>query len=382
MPLVIFLASILIVPGFVGLATSPRWTLLAAVVPFIWYFTPGRLTVGHLLGALLLTWCTFTLAWTFSFNLALYEFGKMGLLGLLFCIGAGQQDLKSIYIAAALGATVNSVLIVGQYFFPDFLLFVLHPVKDGVIIDIPVHMRDFIPQATMPAGTFYNKNFAAEFAALALVGILGVPRWRWLALGVLPGVMLCQSRTALLGLGAAMVLLIWQKNKSVAALLGVMLSGTAAYIAATGYTLAQRFQLWHDTIAGMTFWGRGIGSFWSTYPEHATQIDGLALRPSEAHNDLLQAVYELGPGSLVLVALLAFAWRGPKRTEHYVLLVFLVEGLAGFPLHMPATAMLAALVVGCLCGDRVERSCAPVGRGSIGLPVPTNSYERSSVAVA
>jgi len=343
-PSVVFLVAILILPGIPELATAPRWCVLAAVVPFIWYFNPGTRTRGHVLGLLFLAWCALSLAWTFNFYDGLLQAGKFGLLGLLFCIGAARRDLNAVWVAAALGAGVNSAIMIAQTLGWDGL-----------------------PQVTLPAGTFYNKNFAAEFCVIAAVGILGVPRWRWLVLMAIPGVILGQSKTVFLALGCALILLIWQKNKVAAAL-----SGAATAVLGTifgGYTFIQRTQMWEDTLAGMTFWGRGIGSFWATYPEYAKQIDSLALRPTEAHNDLLQLLYELGPGSLVLVALLAFALRGPLTREHYVTVVFLVIGLAAFPLYMPATAMFAALAVGHLCRDRVELRSPVVERSSVTFAV-------------
>lgn len=335
----VFLVSILIVPGIPGLATTPRWCLLAAVVPFVWYFSRGRPTAGHALGLLFLGWCALSLAWTFNFYDGLLQFGKFGLLGLLFCIGAARRDLNAIWVAAALGAGVNGAVMVAQ-----------------------IYGWDALQQAVIPAGTFYNKNFAAEFCALAFVGALGLPRHRWLSLLAVPGVVLGQSKTVLLALGVAAILLMWRKYKGAAAFLGAVMCWGAVLFG--GYTFVQRLQLWSDTAAGLTFLGRGIGSFWVTFPEHAKQIDGLALRPTEAHNDLLQILYELGPGSLAVVALLAFALRGPLTREHYVLVVFLVIGLAAFPLYMPATAMLAALVLGRLCGDRAELRY-PVARSRV-----------------
>jgi hypothetical protein len=340
-PAVVFLVAILILPGIPELATAPRWCLLAAVVPFVWYFNPGSRTRGHALGFLFLAWCALSLVWTFNFYDGLLQAGKFVLLGLLFCVGAARRDLNAVWVAAALGAGVNSAIMIAQTLGWDGL-----------------------PQVTLPAGTFYNKNFAAEFCALALVG---AARWPWLALIAAPGAVLGQSKTVFLALGCALILLIWQKNKVAAAFFGVVLSAFGAIFG--GYTFIQRTQMWEDTMAGVTFWGRGIGSFWVAYPEYAKQIDSLALRPTEAHNDMLQLLYELGPGSLVLVALLAFALRGPLTREHYVTVAFLVIGLAAFPLYMPATAMLAALAVGHLCRDRVELRSSVVERSSITFAV-------------
>jgi hypothetical protein len=327
MPLVAFITSILFIPGLPSAATVPRWAFLAICIPFIWQRHPGRVTAGHLLGALFLGWCALSLAWAFEPLEGIQQLGKFALLGLIFCVGAGYGDLRKVYIAAALGVGVNSATVVAQ-----------------------VWGWDALSQVVWPGGLFFNKNFGAEFAAMVLVALL-VERVWWAVPLAFPTLWFCQSRGAYVALGIAFIALIWQRNRRAAALLGIALIGATAYLWITGNSTAQRQQLWLDSLAGMQLWGRGIGSYFATFPEHATRIDALALRPTTAHNDLLQLTYEIGPGSLFIVALLVFALRSRWRAEHYVLVVFAVEGLVGFPLYMPATAFLAALVCGRIYSD-------------------------------
>lgn len=323
-----FLVTLAYAP-LAGGFTSFRWIAICLIIP-IWYFNPGRVTASHLLGLLFLAWCALSLTWAFDPGSGVIQLGRFVLLALVFCVAAAQQDLRAMWIGAGLGIAVNSLLALMQYF-------------GG---------WQGIPQVALPGGTFFNKNILAETAAITFVGCLGLKdRWRWLALGALPAVILCQARGVWAGLTAALILLIWPKNKPAAlALIGVCFLAIC-YFWGAGYTMTQRVQIWQDAFDGLQFWGRGVGSFWSTYPEHASRIDPLALRPENAHNDLLQLVYEIGPASLVICSILWLAFRArPLKAEHYALVVFLVAGLVGFPLYMPATAFLAVAALGHVAG--------------------------------
>lgn len=327
-----FLVTVTYLP-WAGGFTYPRWSLIALAVPVLWFFNPGRVTTAHVLGLAFLAYCALSLTWAFNFGDGAIQFGRMVLLALVFCIAAAQKDLSEMWIGAGLGVALNSAIVLAQYF-------------DG---------WSGIAQAVAPAGTFFNKNIMAETAAVVFAGCLGLRgTWRWLALGALPAIGLCQARGVWAGLTAALIVLIWPKNKFAALALSGCCFLAICYFWAAGYTMTQRVQIWQDTIDGLTIWGRGIGSYWATYPEFATRIDPLALRPENAHNDLLQLIYEVGPATIAICWILWLAFRGPPKAEHYALIVFLVAGLVGFPLYMPATAFLAAAALGYLVGTRVD----------------------------
>lgn len=340
MPALVFLVSILYVPGLPSGATIPRWGLLFIVAPVLWYFASSTVTAAHAIGVLFLSWAAFSLLWTFNLYDGLQHLAQFVLLGLLFCIGASAVDMRKVYFAAGLGAAINSGFVIAQTF-----------------------GSDIVSQLVPPAGLFLNKNIGAEFVALAAVAAL-VERRGWLVAGSIPTLILCHSRGSLIALGTAAIVMIYRKNKAVAVAVFAACTGGVVYVWNTTYTLEQRVQLWQDTAAGVTFWGRGIGSFWTTFPEHASRIDALASRANAAHNDMLQVLFELGvPGLCLLLAFIIVALRGPRNASYYVLVVFLVEGAVGFPLYMPATAMLAALACGHVCRDGFHlRSALDRGR--------------------
>lgn len=342
MSLLAFFTAVLFVPGAVNPATAPRWALLALTMPFFWYFRKGHATVGHLLGACFLAWALLSLTWTFNLYDGVRAALLFGLLGLIFC--SAPLSLRQVYGAMAVGLFINSAIGIAQ-----------------------VQGWDTLSQAYPPGGLFFNKNFGAELSAMVLAGVVVSAEWRkderlwWAVPGLLPTLVLSHCRGAWLALGVAGIILIYQYNRAVCLITGAVLGAAGLYYGrlwdggSGGSSVEQRIQVWQDTWDGMTFWGRGLGSFYTTFPEHSTRLDPLVFRPSTAHTDLLNLTYELGPGVLLLLGLLIYALRTrPLRAEHYVLVVFLVEGLVGFPLYLPATAFLAALVLGSLCRDRPE----------------------------
>ncbi len=95
---------VLFVPGLAAPATTPRWALLAAVVPAVAMFTEcRRFTVGHAAGTLLLGWAAVSLIWTPNSWDGLRVLAELLILAALFHIGAEQETLRPVYIGAALG---------------------------------------------------------------------------------------------------------------------------------------------------------------------------------------------------------------------------------------------------------------------------------------
>ncbi len=297
------------------------------VVPVLWYRHPNRITAGHLFGACFLAWAAVSLSWAFNIYDGLRGALLLGLLALIFC--AAPLSLRKVYVAMAIGLAANSAVVIAQ-----------------------VQGWGDLSQGAVPGGLFFNKNFGGELAAMVLAGAVLSRLWGAIP-GILPTLILSECRGAWAALGVACIVLIYKSNRVAAGLIAAAATGVVLWRWTPSFD--QRIALWRDTWDGLVFWGRGLGSFYTTFPEHATRIDALRWRPSSAHSDLFNLVYELGPGVLLLLGLLVYALRArPLRAEHYVLGIFLVEGLVGFPLYQPATALLAALVLGSLCRDRPE----------------------------
>ena len=156
-----------------------------------------------------------------------------------------------------------------------------------------------------------------------------------------------------------------------------------------------RSGLWRRTVA---MWGEhpiagvGPGNFAVLFPLHAepgAAADGVmsaTMVPRRPHNDLLERLAETGAiGALALVALFAAAlragWRWRRATGDGAVdtaaaaagtvAAVIGCGLTGFPLAMPATALLTAVALGLLAGLKppgeaeAEAAAAGASRGPL-----------------
>ena len=139
-------------------------------------------------------------------------------------------------------------------------------------------------------------------------------------------------------------------------------------------TLDARIAYWVNSVAHLTPWGAGIGSFWAEYPimntvETTIGAYSFDIRPRTAHNDALTVALETG---LVGIALLVWfvvdvLFRPVRdngdRAARLLVVTFLLLGLGAFPLYLPAASTMAALAAGYLCRSRGHlRDDGPVWR--------------------
>jgi hypothetical protein len=374
-------------PATVDAGRAGRWAVLAVGLAALLHFRaePCKSRAGHALGALFLGWCALTLLWTPNLSDGAAALAQLLILAMAFVLGARLPSLLPVYMGMGAGLSVNGAVAVAQEFYGF----------DGVWQVFP------------PAGLFVSKNWLAEAAALVLVALLAHRRWL-LAAAVLPCLAFSNARGALLGLGVVAVLALWRRAPLLARF-GSLCAGLVLAAALAGFladwrlfslnSLGERGIIWQNALGGLTWLGRGLGSFYHDYPLHGTLQDLLVSRPTHAHSDFLEWVYELGPGALLPVALLAFCLRTPAPVERAVLTVFIVEACFGFPAHLPVTGFVAALAAGHLAaageplrgllarGRMVLRAglargrpacgaaavCAGAGGVSAGAPVPAGA---------
>lgn len=287
-------------------------------------------------GAIFLTWCAASLAWSPNAVAGADELWHFLLLGLI--AGSGPANLMRIYWAAGAGMAVNSAVVALQ-------MAGLDPVS---------HLA-----GATDTGLFFNKAAQDNFAAMVAVGLLSglsekgsVPFSRqlclltlaaWVALPLAVGI----SRAPLVGLGAAAVVWLAHRNKIIAgcALLAVAVAAVVLLgLSDRVLSNLQRVDTWAATARALTPLGHGLGGFLWAFPEM-----------EYAHNDLLQVAYETGfLGLCTLCAFAVVVWRAAGLSERLVLTVFAVEGLFVFPLYWPATSFLAALCAGAALRRRAE----------------------------
>lgn len=331
-----FGVAVAIWPSIPALGTAPRWALLSVAVPALCVSVRMRMTPAHWLGLAFLAYAAASFAWSPVLPDALDGAWRWLVLAGAFALGSECEDLAWFYQGILVGVEVSAIVVAVD------------------LLGVPL-----VYEIAPPAGLFVNRNFLAEFAALALVGTFGA---RSFAPGPLFVLGATQSLGAMLGAASAALCWLWRHSKGVAVLVAVLVT-----IAAGALTLHRhlgsghvRLAIWFDTAEQLTLLGHGVGSYHAAEAEHSPRQQALGLRELHAHNDLLEAVFEFGLGFLLLAGVLAYALAAPLLRSKLVLVAFLVESSFGFPLHNAATGFVAAVVAGHLCGagHRLRRSLA------------------------
>jgi hypothetical protein len=345
--LLAFVVAIALWPSAPGGALVLRWCVLALFLCVMFVLRmPERqaMTPGHICGLALMIWGFASLSWTIQIFDGANEFLQWELVAVpAFLFGATVLSLREVYIGLSLGVSVSTV-------FAIFQTLGYHPVIE----------------VASPAGLFANRDPMAEIAALIVIGCMASRIW-WAVPGPLLAVALVGERTAIAALALTGLAWLFMRHRMVAIAIALFIAiPGGAYVATHGTavsSLGDRAAFWQDTVDGLTVTGRGIGSFFAAYPQHLDHfIETQSLRPDHAHNDFLEAAFELGiPGALLLAALFVIAIGRLDGPESYVILGLGILCLAVFPLHYPATLFLGALAGGRACRTS-PRLCAMLHR--------------------
>lgn len=330
-------------PGIAGVATTPRWDVAALLTVVLFVAGRVRMTAVHVAGALLAVWLLVSLSWSGGQLDGVDAAFKLVLVAVAFAVGSLVRDLGPLFVGAALGLALSSGVVIAQWLGWNGI-----ETFSGV------------------SGLFFNCDRLAAAAAMVGVGLVAMGR-PLMAVVVLPCLLLPASRAAWLAAAAGLMLLptrldryewpFWLRCTGIA---GAILTLLYRY----GDGSAGRIALWRDTLEGMTVWGRGLGSFMTTFTPHLFNIDVYGI-PDHPHNEILWLAYEGGIPALVLgAAFVGLLVRAAKdREEGSILVALAVLGLFAMPLHDPATAVLGALVAGrCAAYRRVVHGVA-VDRG-------------------
>lgn len=200
------------------------------------------------------------------------------------------------------------------------------------------------------AGLFYNAEVLVELAAPLVVWAAAKRKWHLAAIGLLPIVM-NQSRLAFLVVIFGLAVVYWPRawRWRVITALGALALAAAVvgYLTIYGGKFgggALRLAMWYGTALAITPAGRGLGWYRST---HMTEEFG--------HSDFLQALAELGIGALFFAVIIVYALRNRRDiAEKAAFVAICAEMALSFPLHVPASAFLIAVLAGYLvrdCGD-------------------------------
>ncbi len=313
-------------------AISPKWMVLAAM-PLTLFWIKPRMTVGHWAGLALLTYSAVSGLWSVApFETANSVF-RWALLGAAFLVAAETSDMRRTYAAAAIGVSLSGFIALSEVV--------------GALA---------IPEANHPAALYGNRNYLAEMAALSIVAAVGYRLW-WTLPGLVLALALPMSKAAFLGVGAAAFVAVWRYSRVMAAcaLFAFCIAGFVASQIIGGFdgihSLAIRFDIWSTALSNLTIFGNGSGSFQSMYVL-LYQYTSIPLgRPENAHNEFINLAFEVGvPGIMAAAILCLAAWCGGLQTERCIMAALGAISIFGFPLHVPATGFMAAIVAGHLCG--------------------------------
>lgn len=339
-------------PGITGAATTPRWAVAALLAVALFFAPRVVMTRTHWIGLALLAWLGLSLTWSEGQLDGVDAAFKLCLAAIAFAIGSTMPDLRSLMIGAALGIGLNSGFAIAQA--------------------LGWHGIETYDNGL--AGLFHNRDRLASAAAIVAIWLFSRPVRLWLLLPlVAPAVILPHSRAAWLALGAGLLMIVFRQmaRRTVVqwvtflVLFGVVGTGTVvAFGIGSPIGIDQRIALYRDTIAALTTFGHGLGSFWESFPAHAHYFSVVAERPEHPHNEWLWLVYEGGMPAVVLAMASGYGvWVAAK--DRAVLGGLFVLSCVAMPFHDPATLILGALCAGHLVGRRAADGHKIVDSGGV-----------------
>jgi hypothetical protein len=364
------LTAILVALGYFPGSNALRWAVLSVMVPLTLvrlpraqYFSQKAGPTWWLLSALL-GYALLSTLWSLSWTEALNGWWQL-------CVFGGCILLGSLAPATALALTYRVLAVA---LLPSVALAILQATS-GPVLGI-----DFAPP--YPAGLFLNSQLFGEIAAL---GFLIAPLGGITQLGLLLGVILSASRTAMIAVAVTGGILYARALRRgsagpvrLAALVGLLgiavglfLALTKSMDAANGLQTVHegmlarvssgRWSLWLDTLRGTTVFGHGIGSYFVEMPRHVRDFPIATYRPEYAENEFLHFAFELGiPGVLLLAGIFVRSFFcAEDLTLRLIVLALFLEACLGFALHIPATVFLGGLVLGHCLRDAEHAGADP-----------------------
>lgn len=303
-------------------ASGPiRWLLVSAVAGLcllLWRRDVGR---GGVWMTLLLCYVALSATWSPSPG-ALLVVAQSATLLAVFLVGASGVGARWDSLGLGLACVIQALFLVAQL--------------DGANPTVAD------PPGTL-AGLHLYRGTAAEFGVGALVYLVTARRWIWV-----PAALVCAALPGSLGaaLGALAALAAWLAPRVGRDVRAAVALGALFYLVApllAWWTLPHlevRREIWWATISGLTWFGRGAGSFAHYFPN-----------AEHAHDDYLQLLFEYGVGALLALPVLWGLLRSREQDRdadaaRLGALAILATAFVGFPLGTPGPAILLALLAG------------------------------------
>lgn len=323
--------SLCYVPGVTGAYIATQWPVLSILLPGVWLWSfmvpdawrAGPTTAFHWAGLLFIAYAAVRLRYSIVVEDGVSGLWMICIMGLSFWLGSTLDRLRDMYAGLAVGAVVSSLVAVFQA---------------AGAIGIPY-------VSTAPAGIYANSVAQGTILALVMIALISEQMWTR-AILLIPGVMLSNSRGALLALGVGLACLcirrVW--------VLGIVaVAGAVTLVQPLSTSDDLRVAIWRAAASSLTWLGWGPGSFTSLLLPYR----GGLLPPEYAHNDALQLAFEYGVAAAIPIGVLAFVLTRTREREWPILAAFAAAGCYSMPLWMPVASFMA-----CVAAGRVVRGWA------------------------
>jgi hypothetical protein len=277
-------------------------------------------------------------------------------------------NFNHVFIASSFGIGVNSIIVILQHY--------------GYTLDL-------VQVSGRPSGSFLNGNLLSEVTALVIMGCI-VHRLYYLLPLTVPSMLLPMHRGSMIALVIVgmiysltldgmkekttkrfigwlwvllLLILILLSIISLSSRIGldsldlVQVSGRPSGLFLNGNLLSEvtaslssrigldsiqdRFELWTFAITHLTWLGNGIGSFRIDYLNYANILDDSSYI-LHVHNDLLELIFEYGIFATIPVGLIILSLY-TTNILRYVIMVYIIEAMSGFPTYMPTTLFIVSL---------------------------------------
>ncbi len=314
-----FLIATIYVPGIVGAALWPQWSLLSAVLPFkiarIKFDTPT------IFFAAFIGYAALSLLWSPNFFDALYGFWQYAVLFLVYLYARDVENPMPLFHGIGLGLSLSSLLSIVQY----------------------AGFRPVLQTTFGAPGLFYNSMVHGEALALALILFLLARVWIYVPF-LIPGIVLSNSRAVIVALGIA---LLANRLRRPWLMLLIAALGGLAMVFSHGQSDIVRLQVWHAFAARLSLFGDGVGATITNAFFDGTNY----IKPETAHNDAMQLLFEFGIGAVPMFAFSIIILRQTRAIFWPVFVAFVVMGFFSFPLFTPVTAFFGLFAAGLVCRD-------------------------------
>jgi hypothetical protein len=324
MLLLAFLIPIAYIPGITGAAIATGWSVLSCVLPVITWREGAKQSspVFILCGMTFFLYACWSLDWVDNPWTGLSTIWQYAILAGVFYAGTQLADLRKVTIGLAIGFGVSSVVSIAQALGLDWII-------------------EYVP--CRPSGLTFNPEILGEGCALTILLCLSYRFW-WLVTLLAPGLVLSQSRAAILALAVGLTLQYCRPQRG-----SLWAACPMTWVALAQHDTADDFRwlVWRVLYHFLNFWGHGAGSIEAVL----IHFKGNYYAPAYAHNEFLDLTYQYGVGAIPAIAILLLPATSIRSSAWPCYVGFLICSLFSFPLHCPPLAFTGLLVAGHLSRD-------------------------------